>query len=138
MAESSTATDTTSQTKCCRHCGGEFPLSDFRRLSRDSSQRVATCRHCRRLLDQARRARKSDSQRDVAIRMMLDAIERTASTRRRTAFLDEALTQLGGPRGFAAELHTVYASTPDVRTKFRVLKMIADTTRDQQAQLRSA
>lgn len=126
VTEETASSEVPIETKCCRLCGGVYDATAFRRRRRDSEKRVAVCKFCRRIIDQAR-YRKG---RDGAVQQAaLEAVTYLGSNRsliRRLAFLDSVMDKFGGPVEFADAIHDVYESTNDKRLKFKCLKAILD------------
>ena len=124
VTEETADSDVPNETKCCRRCGGVYDIAAFRRRRRDSDKRVAVCRYCRRIIDQARYKKGRDR---VEQRAALEALTYLGSNRsltRRLAFLDSVIDKFGGPVEFANAIHDVYETTNDKRIKFKCLKAI--------------
>ncbi|MFT5304333.1 MAG: hypothetical protein ACI814_005160 [Mariniblastus sp.] len=124
--EETAASEVPVETKCCRRCGGVYDIAAFRRRRRDSEKRVAVCKFCRRVIDQARYKKGRDGAEQQAALQALTYLESNRSLTRRLAFLDSAIDKFGGPVEFADALHEVYESTNDRRIKFKCLKAILD------------
>lgn len=122
--EEAGASEVPIETKCCRRCGGVYDIAAFRRRHRDSEKRVAVCKFCRRIIDQARYKKGRDGAEQQAALQALTYLESNRSLTRRLAFLDSMIDKFGGPIEFANAIHDVYENTNDRRIKFKCLKAI--------------
>jgi hypothetical protein len=126
VTEETTVSKAPAETKSCSLCGGVYEIAAFRRRRRNSEKRVAVCKYCRRVIDQARYQKGRN---EYTHRMTLDVLSYLRSNRsliRRLAFLDSAMDKFGGPVEFADALHEVHESTNDGRIKFKCLKAMLD------------
>ena len=85
----------------CHHCLGLYPLTEFRRRSRDRVVRYHQCRACHNLTERTRRAvvRGKASRRRVAA--IIGRLRPDDPDRRAVALCDEMVRRLGGLNGAA-------------------------------------
>lgn len=97
-------------TRRCRCCYCVLPVTEFRRLRRDSEKRVAQCRDCRRNKDAIRRNIFYDRERAKETYRNLNRLRRTVEALERASVIDEMIQRYNGAAAFADEVIGAYRS----------------------------
>ncbi len=120
----------TSTWRICAVCGNRKPLSQFRRMARDSDKRGYQCNDCHSERERARRKRQRAKRRGQAVDRFAKSAVLTQNPRRLVATGEAALRRFGGMDKLASLLyerfHKVEAgSTKQLLLGLSVMRMNA-------------